>query len=449
MSSKALDRYKVVPRVLDKRQTQASAAQQLGIGVRQIKRLCAQVRQQGGSGLISRQRGKPSNHRTSADKRERIMAFVRERYSDFGPLLACEYLQSEQAIKVGVETLRQWMMAEGLWKPKLRRAARQHPLRERRPRKGELIQIDGSPHAWFEARAPKCTLIAFIDDATSELMGARFYPSETSVAYLDMLAQYTSQHGRPISLYSDRHGIFTKHDPENDKPTQFERACLQLDIESILALSPQAKGRVERLFQTLQHRLMIALRLVDISDIESANVFLEQHFIAKHNAQFSKSAASKEDAHRAYSGSAFDLRRICALHHARQYSSHLSCQFEGKVLQVLPMQAHAPKGRSQANIVEHLNGELELLHLGVPLAFSSFVCVAHLQKQRAADDKTLNHLVDLVSNPKPKSPRPARGNLARLIAQIAHQDVLREQGIYTPTHTSELPRRGYKRSRVG
>jgi hypothetical protein len=283
-------------------------------------------------------------------------------------------------------------------------------------------------------------LIAFIDDATSRIMGARFYPSETTVAYLDILHKHVSTHGRPVSLYSDRHGVFTNHKEERDTPTQFGRACLQLEVESILALSPQAKGRVERLFQTLQDRLPKALRLANISDMENANRYLESVYTPQHNQRFDVPALNSEDAHRAFEGGATDLARICARHHTRQYSSTLACQFENQILQVQPGQTNAPKGRSQAHIVQHLDGRLELLHAGQALSFTQFNGVDR-PVLRTADDKTLNAQVDAACAKLKRKGNP----MARLAAQIAHQDFQRSQGIYTPSHASELPKRRYGR----
>jgi hypothetical protein len=444
MNGKELERYGLIKRVMGKELTQRFAATQLGITVRQIKRLCKACKAQGARGLISKQRGAPSNRQTEPAVRSRIMALVHAHYSDFGPTLASEYLQSQHGQSLSSETLRQWMIADGLWRPRVRRAKRAHPSRERCPCTGELIQIDGSPHAWFEDRAPNCTLIAFIDDATSKVMGARFYPTETTVAYLDVLERYVHQHGRPVSLYSDRHGVFTNHKESVETPTQFGRACLQLDIESILALSPQAKGRVERLFQTLQDRLVKALRLAGISDIESANRYLEDTYIAEHNKRFGVEAHNPEDAHRAYAGTAVDLKRICALHHKRQYSSTLACQFENQILQVLPHQTDVPKGRSQAQIVVHVDGRLELLHNGLPLAFTQFNGIERVRLQ-TANEKTLNARVDQACAMAKRQSNP----IARLAAQMAHQEFLRSQGIYTPSHPSELPRARYMRSAVG
>ncbi|MCU0814785.1 MAG: ISNCY family transposase, partial [Burkholderiaceae bacterium] len=225
---------------MDEELLQSQAAQQLGLSVRQVKRLCRRVREQGPAGLISRRRGRPSNRRIEDAQRAHFVELVRTHYGDFGPLLAHEYLQREHGFGFSVETLRGWMMAAGLWKAKQRRAKRVHSPRARRPCLGELVQIDGSHHDWFEGRSGKCCLIAFIDDATGRVLRARFFEQETTLGYLSVLLAYVRRHGAPLAMYSDRHGIFTKADPEDVKPTQFERALLQLQIEPICAHSPQA-----------------------------------------------------------------------------------------------------------------------------------------------------------------------------------------------------------------
>ena len=197
---------------------------------------------------------------------------LRQHYADFGPTLAAEYLAQHHGFRRSVEALRTWMVGAGLWQAKQADKKRPHPPRERRPRLGELIQIDGSPHDWFEGRGPRCCLIAFIDDASSRLMWARFAPVESTRVYLAGLAQYVGHYGVPVACYSDRHSIFTKHDPE---PTQLERALQTLGCEAIQATTPQAKGRIERVFQTLQDRLVKGMRLAGIADIASANAFLD------------------------------------------------------------------------------------------------------------------------------------------------------------------------------
>ena len=345
MSQKEVQRLAVLGKVLNEELLQSQAAQQLGLSVRQVKRLCRRVREQGPAGLISRRRGRPSNRRIDDAQRAHFVELVRTHYGDFGPLLAHEYLQREHGFGFSVETLRGWMMAAGLWKAKQRRAKRVHSPRARRPCLGELVQIDGSHHDWFEGRSGKCCLIAFIDDATGRVLRARFFEQETTQGYLWVLQAYVLRHGAPLAVYSDRHGIFTKADPEDVKPTQFERALLQLHIEPICAHSPQAKGRVERLFQTLQDRLCKAMRLQGIDTIDEANSWLDE-YLREHNRRFAVEPQDAQDMHRPWCGAEQGLADICSLHHQPHVSAQGACKFEGQILQVLPGQAHAPKARA-------------------------------------------------------------------------------------------------------
>ena len=397
MSLKEADRYAVIQQVIERTMGQSDAALWLNISVRQVKRLARAIRQDGAQGAVSKRWGVPSNRQISQVVRDQFVGLVRDHYSDFGPTLACEYLAAQHGYTGSAETLRTWMIGAGLGKAKRTRVRRIHSPRTRRNCAGELVQIDGSPHAWFEDRAPKCCLIAFIDDATSELTQACFYPVESTRAYLHSLQCYVSAHGRPLALYSDRHSIFTKHDPEDPAPTQFERAAGELNIESILACSPQAKGRVERAFQTLQDRLVKALRLARISSIEAANAWLPQ-YLAQHNARFGRTPASAQDAHRAYAGDAPALARICAHHFERKLSKTLTCQFMGKLLVVVtrPEQPRYALRSQPVKVIEHLDGELELLWGTEALPFKTFERHQHLSAARVADDKLLNGRVDAV-----------------------------------------------------
>jgi hypothetical protein len=282
------------------------------------------------------------------------------------------------------------MIADGVWSAKARKVARMHSPRERRARRGELVQIDGSHHDWFEGRAAKCCLIAFIDDANGQVLGARCNPTETTQAYFDVLRNHVQAHGIPLALYSERHSIFTKHDLEDATPTQFERTLLQLGTQ---AYSPQAKGRVERLFRTLQDRLIKAMRLERVNSIDQANAWLDA-YVQAHNRRFAVSAREPQDAHLTYSASDEALQHICALHHQRQLSTQLSCQFEGSVVQIHPEQAHAPKGRSKVDIVEFGDGSLALLYHGRVLKHSRYQLYGHRAKADAANDKNLNAIVD-------------------------------------------------------
>lgn len=306
MSAGERDRLRVIEAVSEGRLKQSKAAERLGLSVRQIKRLVRAYRSQGARALVSKRRGRPSNRRVDPAEREGILATVREHYRDFGPTLAAEYLLERHGFQRSVETLRQWMIQDELWHAKPVRHKRAFQLRERRAAEGELVQIDGSPHAWLEERAPRCTLVIFVDDASGRLQYGRFVPAETTRAYLQGLRAYVLRFGRPVAFYSDRHSIFRKHDPEDPTPTQFERAVRALNIAPILALSPQAKGRVERAFQTLQDRLVKALRLAGIDTIEAANAFLPG-FIERYNARFARAPREPADAHRPLAHSAEEL----------------------------------------------------------------------------------------------------------------------------------------------
>ena len=393
MSRKERDRLRIVEAVLEKRLTQREGAAQLGLSVRQVKRLVRMHREEGVGGLISKRRGRPSNRRIEEGEREAILACVRARYADFGPTLAAEYLASFHGFTRSVETLRQWMTGAGLWVPKRQRRKRPFQLRERRACVGELVQIDGSPHAWLEGRGPRCTLIAFIDDATGRLQYARFEPAETSRAYLRGLRSYVADYGRPVAFYSDRHSIFTKHDPEDPTPTQFERAVRDLGIEPILALSPQAKGRVERSFQTFQDRLVKALRLAGVDTPEAANALLPR-FVEHYNARFAKPAKNPQDAHRPLELAAEPLRWATSEQHGRTLSKSLSCQYRGRLYQVQTGGAPAYHLRgAQVTVCDDGHDDtIVLLHQGRPLQYRVFA--RHDLPSRIADDKTVDACVE-------------------------------------------------------
>lgn len=436
MSQKEVQRLAMLNQVLGGAVTQGHAAAVLKLSVRQVKRLVRRVRSEGATGLISRRRGVPSNRRIDDGVREHFVGIVRELYSDFGPELAREYLAREHGFTYSTETLRGWMVQAQLWKPKRRRHKRVHSPRQRRSCRGELVQIDGSHHEWFEQRAPKCCLIAFIDDATGEVLAARFFPTETTQGYLQIMREHIRAHGLPGAYYSDRHGIFTKHDPEDPKPTQFERALLQLDIEGICAYTPQAKGRVERLFQTLQDRMVKAMRLQGISGIDAANAWLGG-YLEQHNARFALPPSDPNDAHRPWLGTSEELDRVCALHHQRYLGNQLSCQFEGDIVQIEPRQSGAPMARARVDIAQHADGRIEVLYRGHSLCHRRYSVHAHLKTPRTVDDKALNTRVDSALGKQ-------RLALARLLAAIEHQNAQRGKGIHVAPAPANSPRSGFR-----
>src|SRR5689334_19169784 len=270
MSQPELTRLEVIQRVKRKTLKQRQAAELLGLSVRQVKRLCKAYQRAGTAALISKRRGQPSNNRLPEKTIKRARQLLRSRYYDFGPTLAAEKLAIE-GVALSVETVRQLLIREGLWKAKCVRRVVIHQLRERRARLGELVQIDGSPHDWFEGRAPKCTLLVFVDDATSRLMYLQFVEAETTFNYFAGVRSYLTSFGKPLAFYSDKFGVFRVNMPNplsGTGLTQFGRALKELQIELICAHSPHAKGRVERANQTLQDRLTKELRLRGLSSLE-------------------------------------------------------------------------------------------------------------------------------------------------------------------------------------
>jgi transposase len=302
MSGRELDRAEWMLRLRERRTTQAQAqvAEHLGLTLRQVERLYRAYKAGGAAALVSKKRGRPSPRRLPTSLRERVVRLVRERYSDFGPTLAQEKLTEAHGVKVSVETLRKWMLADGLWTSRSQRAPRPHPPRLRRPCLGELIQIDGCDHEWFEKRAPRCVLLVYVDDATGRLMRIWFAESESTFDYFEATRGYLEQHGRPVAFYSDKAGIFrinAKQPKGGDGTTQFARALAELNIDILCANSPQAKGRVERAHQTLQDRLVKELRLRGIASIETANEFAPL-FVTDYNRRFARKPQSPHDAHR-------------------------------------------------------------------------------------------------------------------------------------------------------
>ena len=288
MSNKEVNRIAIIEKLIKKEIKQRKAAQTLGLSVRQIKRLKKRYKREGTTGMIHKNRGRISNRKISDKEINRTMEIVKKQYWDFGPTLALEKLQEHHGVVFSRETLRKEMIRDGIWKPKRQRKPSIHQMRKRRDQRGELVQIDGSPHAWFEDRASECCLLVFIDDATSELLWLEFCKSETINAYFKANFGYLKKYGKPLAFYADKHSVFRINSDKNGNSsvndshglTQFGRAMKELGIELICANSAPAKGRVEKANFTLQDRLVKELRLRGISTIEEANKYLPE-FIRK------------------------------------------------------------------------------------------------------------------------------------------------------------------------
>lgn len=340
MSTIELDRYAILKSVLDQQLTQKYASQLLQITDRQVRNLLRRLVADGPSGLVSKQRGKPSNHCLNSDLKQRVLALVREQYEDFGPTLAQEKLYEYHRIKISVETLRTWMIQSHLWVPRKSRK-KTHLPRKRRECFGELIQADGSHHHWFGDELPPVNATVMIDDATGTLTALVFSQGETLNSYFLALEQQITKWGIPRALYTDRYAVFKT--TVGQGTTQMQRALKELDIELILANSPQAKGRVERANRTLQDRLLKEMRLRGIKTVEAANIYAKE-FIETYNAKFSKKPMSRVNAHRPLGE--HDLQKILSHRETRTLLSGLVFQYKNQffVVQNIP-EVRRAKGR--------------------------------------------------------------------------------------------------------
>jgi hypothetical protein len=304
MSRKERDRLTIMVGVKRKELTQVQAAELLCLSYRQTKRVWRRYQAEGDAGLVHRLRGQPSLRRKPPALRAQVLArYSEERYADFGPTLMAEHL-AQAGLVVDHETLRRWRLAEGQWRVR-RRRQKHRQWRERKPCFGAMVQLDGSHHDWFEGRRAKCVLMVMVDDATGRLW-AQFFEEETTRASYDVFEGWVRRHGLPRSLYVDRDSIYrceglgsvAEQLAGQEPQTQFGRAMATLAVELILANSPQAKGRVERMNGVLQDRLVKEMRLAGISDLESANGFLAETYLSAFNRKFNVVAASSADAHR-------------------------------------------------------------------------------------------------------------------------------------------------------
>lgn len=374
MSQVELERTKVIEEVLSGRLSQISAGKRLDISTRHVSRLIKAYKLFGAAGLISKQRGAAGNRGFKPLFKALVIATVKENYSDFGPTFAAEKLLERDKLKINKETLRGWMVESGLRIVKPRKEKRVYQQRQRRLRFGELTQIDGSFHDWFEGRAEACCVIVFIDDATSKIVAIHFAPRETTVAYFTAATGYFSRYGRPLAFYSDKHSIFRVNIPEaitGSGKTQFGRAMEDLGIELICAHSPQAKGRVERANGTLQDRLIKELRLANISSIEAANEFVPS-FIEKHNQRFAKLPALTEDASRQSLPDADILSLIFSHQEDRILSKNLELSYQNTIYQIKTASPSYAMRKASVRICEHMCGKISILYKGHQLAFEVF-----------------------------------------------------------------------------
>ena len=427
MSKQEITRLEVMQRLKDKRWTQKEAARMLGISPRQVKRLWRAYRKEGAEGLVSRRRGKASNNHLDGMVVQQALDLIKEKYADFGPTLAHEKLVELHGLNLSDESVRRLMIAEGIWKPKRAKQPSTHQMRERRACFGELVQIDGSDHAWFEERGPKCTLLVYIDDATGQLLELWFVPDETFFAYCEATWHYVERYGKPVAFYSDKHGIFRVNQPRplgtTTGLTQFGRAMQELDIQIICANSPQAKGRIERANQTLQDRLVKELRLRGISDMEAGNAYLPE-FRQDFNRRFAVAPRSSHDAHRPLLKSE-NLDVILTHQKTGTLSKNLTLQANKVIYQIQSDRPDYALRNAKVTVCENAKGEVTILYKNQPLAYTIY----HKAPRQAevVDSKTLDRQI---RTPKPPAPdHPWRKGFGRHLNGKPIQD--------TPPHGAD------------
>lgn len=389
MSNKELDRHVLLQQLLKKQIRQNKAAELLGISTRQVRNLVYAYKKEGTKGIISKHRGKPSNRSYDGKFKAQVMVLIREKYPDFGPTFATEKLKEYHNLSISNETLRKWMIEERLWTPRKSRR-RTHPVRPPREYFGELIQIDASTHYWFEDRGEKCALIVFIDDATKTLTSLHFCKTECLEGYFQALRQHLLRYGRPRGFYSDRHSIFGGND--NIKQAQFIKALKELDIESILAGSPQAKGRVERANGVLQDRLIKEMRIRRISTIEDANHYLKE-YIDDHNKRFSKEPRGQFDAHRPLAPGC-DLERTLTRFEERTLTKDLCISFHSKFFKILGTNLDS-LNRKKVEVRQKLDGSIKIYFKDKELSYVAL-------KEHSSGPLVLNSKEKLVWKPKNK-----------------------------------------------
>jgi hypothetical protein len=421
-----LDRLKTIQAVIDGDLKPGRAAERLGLTVRQIERLVVRYRADGPVGLISRHRSRVGNRALKASVAEQIVAVLHAQYPDFGPTLAAEKLQLRHGITVAKETVRQLQIAAGLWIPRRLRPAKIQQPRARRACLGELIQIDGCEHRWFEDRAPMCTAIVYVDDATSRLMVVRFAGTESTFAYFEATREYLSHYGKPLAFYSDKHSIFRVNRPAAIKGpgyTQFGRALYELNIDGICANTPAAKGRVERAHKTLQDRLVKELRLQGISSIETANAFMPS-FIADYNARFAKEPRDPHDAHRALRTDE-DLDLTFCWRELRKVTPALTLHYERKLYILADTAATRRLIGKYIEVFQYPDGRVEIRVAGEPLPYSVYNKLGAVDQGAIVDNKRLGHVLQIAQQVQSQ-----RDNRAANVPSTAH----RADGHIVPRH---------------
>ena len=367
LSQKELQRVSVISACLKGDLTCARAAELLSLSARQVKRLKKRMGEDGEAALAHVSRGRPSPRRLPDRVRRQVVHLARTTYAGFNDHHLTEKLRQVEGLTLHRETVRQLLRAAGLGSPRKRRAPAHRQRRLCRPREGEMLLLDASRHDWLQGRGPQLTLLGFLDDATRKILAAEFFPSEDARGYFRLLRRLLRRHGVPLSLYGDRHSVFVRNDDHwsleeelrgRQNPTQFGRALDQLGITYIAAQTPQAKGRIERLWGTLQDRLTSELRLARATDLDSANQILPS-FLADYNRRFVR---APRDAQKAWRIAPQDLERICCFHHERIVSHDNVVQWDGLRFQIPPHPQRFSFAGAKVQLYQSLEGNIAIYH---------------------------------------------------------------------------------------
>lgn len=409
MSERELNRIEVLSDVVQGRMSAVAAASVLGLSRRQVHRLLKSFQADGPAAIRHKARGRPSNNRIDPAVREFALTLIRERYADFGPTFAAEKLAEDHGLKVSRETLRNWMQDAGIWLSRKQRRTFHQP-RRRRDCYGELVQIDGSDHAWFEERGPACTLLAFVDDATSTLMHLEFVASESTFSYFGALERYLAAHGRPVAFYSDKHSVFrvAKQGAKSGHGmTQFGRALNDLNIEILCANSSQAKGRVERANRTLQDRLVKELRLAGVCDMAAGNAILPR-FLARHNAKFAKAPLRADNLHRPLNMEPERLREILCFRDERYVTRQLAFSYERQRIILAENDITCALPGKYVDTYEFPDGRFEVRWKGVSLPYSVFDKDQRVSHAAITENKHLSAVLEYIKAEQDKAPPKKR-----------------------------------------
>jgi len=404
MSERELNRIEVLAQVDDGRLSVQNGANMLAVTKRQMFRLLKRYRTEGAPAIRHKARGKAPNNKIHHAKRDYAVALVKENYADFGPTLATEMLSEHHGFKVSRETLRRWMIEDGIWLSRKKRRTFHQP-RLRRECFGELIQIDGSDHRWFEDRGPACTLLVFVDDAKSMLMELRFVTSESTFSYFGALESYLLKHGRPVAFYSDKHTVFRVPKPSQHMTgmTQFGRALAELNIEILCANSSQAKGRVERANRTLQDRLVKELRLAGISNMEAGNAFLTE-FTERFNSKFAKAPAKPNNLHRALNMEPDRLSEVFCLRDQRHVTKNLTLKYDRKRIKLEINDLTRGLVGKYVDVYEYGCGRIQVRAKGVALPYTILNPERRITHAAITENKRLSAVLEHIKAEQDKDP---------------------------------------------